>query len=201
MKRLLASIWDYLDITHPATKIQAVICFVLGVTLCVLVFNLVALGKQIRLTQTLNQPLCGVKDVRVDPVREDVKQITVIMKNYGKYIAKSATIALKIDVIQGSRSGKATVLNIKGLRSMMKTRPLDILPEQEFPALFIQFTKDDFNEIVRGDVDRLVRVEVVTEYDGIDGEKKRYSCSYLITRLADVRQDKYEISIETSNLD
>jgi hypothetical protein len=147
---------------------------------------------------TANQPLCGI-DVRVEPVRDNVKQLTVVIKN-GKYVAKDVSLKWSIDVVEGSRSGKPMIKKIASIPEPMTKPPFDILPEQELPVSFVQFTKDDFNNMVRGDKDSLIRVWITIEYRNIDDRKQRYSCTYLITRLADVKEDKYEVTLNSSKL-
>jgi hypothetical protein len=47
----------------------------------------------------------------------------------------------------------------------------------------------------------MVRVKVVIEYPNMHDKTQRYSCTYLITRLADIKEDKYEVSLQESKLE
>jgi hypothetical protein len=181
-----------------ADFIQIGIGIILFITLIIFSLNLILFWKQNCLTQTLNQPLCAVKEVRVEKVRDNVVQISVITKNYGKYVAKNVSIEQQIDVIEGIKDVKTTK-SMDGLSPLKKT-PITILPEQEFLVSFLQFSTDDFNKIARG-YDSMVRVKVVIEYPNMHDKTQRYSCTYLITRLADIKEDKYEVSLQESKLE
>ncbi len=58
----------------------------------------------------------------------------------------------------------------------------------------MQFNRDDFNNKVKG-YDSGMLVSMVIGYHGVDNKPKQYSCSYIITRLADVKEDKYEVML------
>jgi uncharacterized protein YoxC len=149
-----------------------------------------AMQDQLRLSEVLNQPLCGIKELKVEKVRDNVIQISPVIKNFGKMIERGASFQWKIDRIENlndDQKRKATPS-----MSWQKTRHIKILPEQEFMGGFRQYNTKDFNDLVSG-YDSTLLVSMAIEYHDADDKPQRYICSYTITRLASLTEDKYEV--------
>jgi hypothetical protein len=92
--------------------------------------------KELELTQALNQPLCGIKELRVEKVRDNVVQLTPVVKNFGKTMEKDALYKWKIDRLENFNSDK--VIRTP-LLDWKKIEHIKILPEQEIMYHFIQY--------------------------------------------------------------
>jgi hypothetical protein len=143
---------------------------------------------------------CGIKEIRIEPVRDNVKQINAVIKNFGGNVAKSVSLTWYIDVIEGSRAGKPIIKKISSIPAPITTPPIDIIGGQEVPTMLVQFNRTDFNNIVRGDIDSLMRISISLEYQNINDKKQPYLFVYHITRLADVKKDGYEVALIKSDL-
>jgi hypothetical protein len=193
-----------------AEWIQVAIAIILAGTLFVLYLNLRSISKQIELnseqvklnwkqielTQILNQPICGAKELKVDKVRDNVIQISPVIKNYGKYIEKDASIKWKIDKIEMLNDPHKR--KIENRVPWMAKKCITVLPEQEFAVGFCQFNTTEFNTMVNGATDSAIAVSLEIVYSNADRKSQRYSATYLITRLAGIEEDRYEVSLSNA---
>lgn len=168
------------------------------ITLTVLILNLIYFWSQYDLTQTLNQPLCAVKEVKVLKVRDDVIQISAAIKNYGNYAAKNTSISWGFFVCPDIKNKNSMCLETN-LGSKGQT-DITVLPQHEFETLLSFINKTEFNKIVIG-YDAALAVILTIDYQDMDNIIQRYSCSYLVTRLLIDKQDTYEVSLKASKLE
>ncbi|NLT24662.1 MAG: hypothetical protein GXX82_16590 [Syntrophorhabdus sp.] len=147
---------------------------------------------QLKLTQLLNDPACAIKELRVEKVRENVVQISPVLKNYGKSVEKNASFKWKIEIVKNWKDkAKATRLLAT---SWTGTDHLKILPEQDVTPIRIQYHRDRFNDMAKG-YESAVLVSITVGYHDLKNQAQRYTCVYLITRLADLKQDIYETTL------
>ena len=172
--------------------VQKVIAISTTLTLIVLILNLYYFWKQVDLTQILNQPICAVKELKVDKVRDNVVQISPVIKNFGKIAERNASFEWKINIVENLNNPQKR--KITEVTAWSKKDHIKILPEQEFIGGFRQYTRDDFNNMVRG-YDSAILVSMIIGYHDLENKPQRYSCSYLITRLANLKEDKYEVML------
>jgi hypothetical protein len=143
---------------------------------------------------------CGITDIKIEPVREDVMQINAVIKNFGVNIARGVSMTWYIDVIEGSQTGKPIIKKISSLPVPIITPPIDIIGGQEVSKMLVLFNRIDFGNLVRGDIDSLMRVSLSLEYKNKNRKKQPDLFVYHITRLADVKKDEYEVSLIKSEL-
>ena len=178
--------------------IQSVIAFILAVTAAFLFLNLQALNDQIKLTQILNQPLCAIKEIKVEKPRDHVVEVSAIIKNFGNYKAKNASINWETILVNNlnMKDENRVYTKIENLSSERKTQ-ITILPQHEFKHFLFYIEK--FDEMVVG-YKSGIRIKLAIEYQDMDNKMERYSCSYLITRLLVDEQNTYEASLIKSEL-
>ena len=196
--------------------IQIFIAVILAGTCFVLIFNLVFFRGQIKLTQdqikltqdqieltqALNQPLIAVKDVKVTQVRPSAIETSLIIKNFGNYVAKDVTI--KWEFYQVSFSGKnprtvkveTRIPQISGGK-----KQITILPQHEFKQFLVYVGKKDYEKVVAG-YSSAILLKATLRYPDMYDKTQEYSCEYLITKL--LGNDKgvatFEASLKRSSL-
>jgi hypothetical protein len=196
--------YNWLKTWEKAEAIQLIIAIIYAFTVFVLWLNFHALDKQltetrkqanaaqrqVELTQTLNQPLCAVKELKVDKARSNVVQISPVIKNFGKMVEMEASFQWKIDIIKNFNDDKKWTA--KNDMPWRKKDHIKILPEQEFIVGFKQYNTFVFNNMVSG-YDSAILVSMIIGYHDLENKPQQYSCSYLITRFADIKKDEYEV--------
>ena len=204
------SFWIWLKNPDNSNVIQAAIAIIYLFTLIVLWCNLNKLDTQIKetrrqadaaqkqlgLTQILNQPLCAVSLLKVDKPRYNVVQISPIIKNFGKMVERDASFEWRIDIIENINDAQKR--KERPVVPWRKKAHIKIIPEQEFMGGFRQFNTKDFNDMVRG-YDSAVQVSMIIGYHDAEDKPQQYSCSYIITRLADIKKDQYEVMLVEAN--
>jgi hypothetical protein len=188
--------WYYLKCIAMKDPIQAFIGVTLFLTLVVFIANLVLFWRQNSLTQTLNQPLCAVKEVNVKPVHNNVTQFSVKIENYGKYVAEDASIEWDIDGLEDMRDNK-TAFKLKDIQPV-KVTDINILPRQEIEFIMFQWLTSEFKEKITGYA--ALRIKLIVEYKDMNKIGKRYSCTYRITRTAHQKQYAPEVLLIESKL-
>jgi hypothetical protein len=183
--------WNCLKSVAMSNLIQASVGVILLATLIVLILNLRAFWHQNALTQTLNQPLCAVKMVKVEKVSDSVIQISVIYRNSGKYVAKDALIRWDVDILPDQRH-KERAIPIPSVPPG-ELKNIALLPEHEISNFLVQFTTAEFNKIVTGYA--ALRLKLAIEYKDMDNKGRRYSCTYYVTRMAHPEQYVPEVSL------
>lgn len=166
--------------------IQCFIGLVLFLTLIVLILNLRSFWYQNKLTQTLNQPFCAVKDVQLVPTGTDadgkVFGLYLILKNFGNYIAYNSSYELKSFAMEHEKKNEAWLLkNIRALNIHDK-KTITLMPQAEF-KFFVAFIQEKtLMEYVSG-YEKVINLKIVIEFKDYENEIKLYRCNYLITRL------------------
>jgi hypothetical protein len=180
-------------------KIQLAIAIILSFTLIVLGLNLWAFWRQNKLTQSLNQPLCAIKEVKVAKARDHVIQISVIIKNFGNYVAKGASFDWEIYAIKKYNDDEQLWKKEKEWKPAKKTH-LVMLPQHEFENILMFYEKEDFNKMVEG-YQGAVGVRLSIEYQDMNNQIKRYSCVYVITRMLPDKDDTYEVTLKENKIE
>jgi hypothetical protein len=151
-----------------------------------------AAQDQLRLSEVLNQPLCGIKELKVEKVRDNVVQISPLIKNFGKMVEKDASFQWKIDQVENFNDAQKR--NETPEIPWSRKQHIKILPEQEIMCVGRQYNTKLFNELVRG-FDSALLISMIVEYHNADNKPQKYSCSYRVTRLASLTEDKYEVMV------
>jgi hypothetical protein len=165
--------------------------------LVVLVINLIFFWIQYYKTQLLNKPLCAVKQLNVEPAIQpknvigdgkinpdanNVIKISAVIKNYGKYQARKASIEWEMIALNrnsrdeqwkaGSIVKKSTVLT-----------DITILPDQEFEQWLIFILKKDLDKFIWG-YEKAVNINVNIKFLNMNENTETYKCVYQITKIA-----------------
>jgi len=182
-----------------ANIIQIIIAIILFLTFLVLILNLRSLQEQIGLTQVLNQPLCAVKEIKINEVNAPNRfKIYAVITNSGNYNAKNATIEWEFYQCDDLIS-RQTCNKIKGWHSDPKKKMnVTILPKQEFNYFLIDVPQAGLNERVKG-YDRGVGIEITIKYKDMNNSPQKYSGFYLITRIGAL--NIYEATIQKSDIE
>jgi hypothetical protein len=154
-----------------------------------------------------NQPLPGVARVNVNTVAEEVRRISVDIKNFGKTSAKHVLIGWKVDRLQRNvdkSTNPVTVTvteqEIKGVSPQWywSSHPISLFPEQELNNVIVMLSKDLFFSVTQGY--DAIRVMLAVKYQDIGNSKPQLDlCTYLITRMASSKQQDPDIQlIETA---
>lgn len=159
----------------------------------ILVLNLLAFWSQYKLTQILNQPICGVKEVNVIPARDNIIEIYAIITNAGNYAAKEASITWEFGLNENWASHNASYTKIQEWTKEQKSK-LTILPRHEFKMILLYKDTKDIEKIMEG-YKKALLVKLVIEYKDMNKIIKQYSCSYRITRLLLDNKQTYECTI------
>lgn len=188
------------DGLNTANFIQIAIAFILTVNLYVLYLNLDSLNHQIKLTEVLNQPLCGVKEIKISEVKDHVNRIKIyaVITNSGNYSAKNASIEWEFYQCKDLIGDKQACAKIKGWQSSPKNMNITILPKQEFNYFLIDVTKEELSKRVEG-YDRGLRIKLTIKYKNMDDNLQQYSGSFLIIRVG--APNIYEATIEQSSIE
>ncbi|MFA4829976.1 MAG: hypothetical protein WC594_12220 [Thermodesulfovibrionales bacterium] len=189
------------DGLNTANCIQIAIAFILTVNLIVLYLNLDSLNHQIKLTEVLNQPLCGVKEIKINEVKDPINRIKIyaVITNSGNYSAKNASIEWEFYQCKDLIGDKpACNEKIKGWQSSPKNMNITILPKQEFNYFLIDVTKEELSKRVEG-YDRGLRIKLTIKYKNMDNNPQQYSGSFLIIRVG--APNIYEATIEQSSIE
>ena len=179
-------------------RIQGSIALILFITLVVLILNLLFFWKQNELTQTLNQPLCAVKNVKLIKVRPDVYKIDATIMNTGNYVARKASIGWEFFLVEKLKDPQSKTIKIDGWSSKTK-KEMTILPRHEFDLWIIYIKKNEVDKIIDG-YEKAVAISLTIEYQNMDHVTQRYSCTYLITRMLSI-DDPYDVQQVESKLE
>jgi hypothetical protein len=164
--------------------------------------------SQVEQTQTLNRPLPGVRRLKVDRLADEVRQISVVIKNFGKLAARNVSIGWKVDRLKRNKlensTGPVTLAvvgeEIKGVSLDWNWHPsIALPPEQEIDSVLIMFSKSLFIQNTQGY--DAIRVRLAVKYTDTDSKTQVHSCTYLITRMASPNQEDPEILLSNSTLD
>lgn len=183
-----------------ADWIQVAIAIILAVNALVLYFNLNSLNRQIKLTEVLNEPLCAVKEIKINEVKDHANRIKIyaVITNSGNYSAKNASIEWEFYQCKDLVSNKPSCEKIKGWHSDLKKKMnITILPKQEFNYFLIDVPKEVLNKRVKG-YDRGLRIKLTIKYNDMDDKPQQYSGSFLIIRVG--APNIYEATIEKSSI-
>lgn len=175
-------------------KINIVIAIL---TLSVLGYNLHLFWAQNKFTETLNQPLCAVKQLKASKVTNipNVVEISVVIANLGNYVARNAYVESKLYTIKYSGGKEQSRELINGWQPQ-GIKDITILPRHEFDYFLVYVDKAAFNKKVEG-YNSLVEVEVIIKYKDLRDKAQQYSCLYRITRL--LGEDYYDAILINSN--
>jgi hypothetical protein len=177
--------------------VQAIIAIVLTITFIVLLCNLNAVQKQIRLGEILNQPLCGVKEVNVkQSTHPEAMEVDVTIVNAGNEVAKKASISYETALIDRKENKKEIITNL----SSIGVNSITILPRSEIKNLLFYIRKEDLAKLVIG-YDKFIELKVTIEYLNMKEEKIKYISSYKITRLLSGDLHYYEATIIESDIE
>jgi hypothetical protein len=170
---------------------------VLAITLIVFYCNLRAVQKQILLSEILNQPLCGVKEVTVkSSVHPEAMEVDVTIVNAGNEVAKKASISYETVAIDRKVNSKEIITS----SSSKGENTITILPKSEIKNIILYIRKDDLAKMVIG-YDKFIEFKVTIEYLNMKEEKIKYTSSYKITRLLSGELDNYEANIIESSIE
>lgn len=197
---------DGLKHQKTANRIQVVIAIILAVNALFLYCNLGSLRdqieltqEQIKLTEVLNQPLCGVKEIKINEVKGTANRIKIyaVITNSGNYKAESAAIEWKFSQCE-DLMGKQLCKEIEGLRSDPRAKTtITILPKQEFNYFLIDIPKENLDKRVAG-YDRGLKIELTIKYNGMNYNPQQYSGTFLIIRVG--APNIYEATIQKSSI-
>lgn len=165
-------------------------------TLLALVANLWFFWKQNNLTQVLNQPICAVKEVKVNIDYAKDIEISAVIVNSGSYIAKNASIEWEFYHVEDLKK-EQSFKKIEGwvLPSSKKSN-IAIMPRHEFVIPLVIVKKEKFDNLVRG-YESGVGITLSIEYTDMKGNPQTYSSFFLITRLGPA--DSYNATIQESS--
>ncbi|MDP3260780.1 MAG: hypothetical protein Q8M34_09400 [Thermodesulfovibrionales bacterium] len=189
------------DGLSTANCIQIVIALVLIFNLCYLNRQIKLTQEQIKLTQVLNQPLCAVKEIKVNEVKDHTNRIKIyaVITNSGNYTAKNASIEWEFYQCNDLIGHKQPCEKIKGWHSDSRNKmDITILPKQEFNYFLIDVPKERLNKRVEG-YDRSLRIKLTIKYNDMDEKSQQYLGSFLIIRVG--AQNLYETTIEKSSIE
>jgi hypothetical protein len=164
----------------------------------ILIGNILFFWKQHDLTQTLNQPLCAVKNVRLIPVRPDVYKIYATIMNSGNYVAEKVAIDWGLFLVEKLKDPQPIFTPIDPQRSKNKTE-MTLLPKHELDFWIIYIDKKDIDKMVDG-YEKAIAISLTVEYKNMDNVTQRYSCIYLITRMLST-DDPYDVQPVRSKLE
>jgi len=191
------------DLPQIIIAAVSVLAFIISLlTLIVIYCNLGQFWRQNSLTQLLNRPFCGVKQINVEvvtvPPSIDVIKIDALIVNSGNDYARDAIITSELYAIDQEK-GIKTILVPKKANHGEK---ITILPKQEFRTFLLYIQKKQFNDLVGG-FNRMAKLEMTIQYKDLDNKVMRYTCSYLITKLLtdNPNVNVYEEVLQASNLE
>ena len=154
--------------------------------------------KALDLTQALNEPLCAVKDIKIEKARDEIIKISAIIKNFGNYAAKNALIDWKFVLVKDlKQETKQSIIENWGSKGEIQ---ITILPQHEFERFLLYVEKKDFDAMVVG-YQNAVGVILSIKYKNIENKMEQYSCFYLITRMLTDNKGTYEVSLQDSKLE
>jgi hypothetical protein len=196
-------------------NIQKIIAISSVLTLIILSINLVYFWKQHRLTQSLNQPICATKSLKVDKTSgrvdktsgkaivdpEDVFKFSIIIKNFGTYAAKDVSIKYATFQLKPSNG----ILSRSGDSFVPPTPPEEhhivLLPQHEIDYFMVYRNRKFLDEHISGN-ERALEVEVTIQYrNELKDRTERFSCSYIIGKLLGQEPDLYEADLLQSKLE
>lgn len=165
-------------------------------TLLALVFNLWFFWKQNNLTQVLNQPICAVKEVKVNIDNAKDIEISAVIVNSGNYIANNASIEWEFYHVKDLKE-KQSSKKIEGwVLPTSKKSNIAIMPRHEFVMPLVIVKKEKFDNLARG-YESGVEIKLSIEYTDMKGNPQTYRSSFLITRLGPA--DSYSATIRESS--
>lgn len=192
-----------LTISDMGNLAQVATAAIAILTLVALLVNLIFFWKQIRLTQTLNRPLCGIKDILVNhysvPSTPDIPVIGIeaLIANSGNDAARDVLFTYEIYALDAKQNSK-TVLTSK--KPTMDHRTWVLMPRHEVKTFLLYIQKKDFDQAVIG-YDKVALLDLTLEYKDSGGKVMKYSSTYSITRLLTDKDMKvYEVSLRESKL-
>ena len=158
------------------------------------------MNRQIKLTGVLNQPLCAIKEVKVNEVKgyNNLIKISAVVANSGNYIAKNASIEWQLYQRENLLSANPPSKKIEGWGSSpSKKSDIAILPKHEFDYFLIYVAKEDLDKRVQG-YDSGVEVRLIIKYTDMDNKPQQYEGSFLIIRVGP--PNFYDATIQESSI-
>lgn len=190
----------YADLGNLAQVATAVIALF---TLVALLVNLCFFWKQNSLTQTLNRPLCGIKDILLSvyavPSTPDIPVIGIeaVIVNSGNDAARDVLLTYELNVLDATRSSKTVIVSKK---ANTDDGTWVLMPRHEVKTFVLYIQKKDFDEAVKG-YEKVALLEMKLTYKNMEGKPMEYSSIYSITRLLTDKDMKvYEVSLRQSKL-
>lgn len=199
--------FSFTDMGNLAQILIAIISsaafFISVLTLIILYCNLGQFWKQNRLTQTLNRPLCGIKDILVNhhsvSSTPDIPVIGIeaLIVNSGNDAARDVMFTYEIYALDAKQNSKTVITSKK---PTMDHRTWVLMPRHEVKTFLLYIQKKDFDQAVIG-YDKVALLDLTLEYKDTEGKAMKYSSTYSITRLLTDKDMKvYEISLRESKL-
>ncbi len=194
---------DIGSLAEAVTAIIALLALIVStLTLVILYCNLGQFWKQNSLTQALNRPLCGIKDIvvsvhSVPPTPTYVIGLEAVIVNSGNDFARDVRMTYDIYALDATKSTRVSLATKKAGQD---DRKWTILPRHEIRTFLLYIKKEDFDQAVLG-YDKIAFLEMSLEYKNMDGRVMKYSCVYSISRLLTNQDMKvYEVVLRESKL-
>jgi hypothetical protein len=180
--------------------------------LIVLVVNVIFFWIQYRSTQLLNKPLCAVKQLNVERAlkskdvidyekltqdQKNIIKISTVIKNFGKYKAKNASIEWEMIALNRKSKGEEWKAGSVVKKSTVLT-DITILPDQEFEHWLIFIPKKDLDEVISG-YEKAVNININIRFLNMDEKTETYKCIYQITKMLAPEEYLYEVSLVNSS--
>lgn len=163
----------------PCTQIIDIVVHV-G-TLMVLILTLCFAYKAYIATQALNQPLCAVKSLKIEEVKDrpNIYYMTAVITNTGNYVGENASIKWETYVYENN--GDIAVVKGKLIKDVTLNQ-ITLLPRHEIETGAYIEKKDVENNINWNK--KILVINISIEYrDQTNQENKRYSAIYTVSRL------------------
>jgi hypothetical protein len=190
--------WTRSDIIAAmALIVSLATCLIYFLTLIVLTFTLCWIKKQYDITQTLNQPFIGVKEVNVQPAGNwPAIKISATIINSGNYKARDAEFNYEFSLINKNNNPTAAV--IEDWKSKQPTKML-ILPKQEIDLFIMYIDKDMLAKLIVGYASYL-ELKITLNYADMESNAHHNIYKYRISRLlTDVKnKETYDVFLISS---
>jgi len=181
----------------------------------VLIVNVIFFWAQYCSTQLLNKPLCAVKQLTIEPALQgkniinaekvdpnvkdkNIIKIAAVIKNFGKYQAKKASITWKMVRLKGTKELGFSPTGTTQ-ESTISTE-LTVLPEQEFEQWLLFIEKKDLDEMIEG-WNKAVDINIRIKFYNRNSKPEIYSCTYRITKMLMTKEYLYEVSLIGSRVE
>jgi len=185
--------------------IQIVSAIILFATLVVLSITLCTAYKTYKETQSLNQALCAVKNLKVDevkdrPIGKEVYKISATIANTGNYVGEKASINWETFLVENLKDVEPKCTKIEKWSWKTKKSQITILPRHEFDV-WMYVDKKPFEENIEGNA-KAIGIKLTIQYtNAINKENKTYSGSYIVSRMLQAGKDTLDVAFTGSEFE